>query len=393
MAQELTRFTFFTTLLTTLLALQLIPTVISHNNAGAPAPYISPLDMWIAHNIKEHEERKPNIAHGPFNRTVLDKALIQAEEGGIKLIKVKKDGGGDFDTLTAAVDSIPFHNKQRVVVWIGGGEYFEKIAINQTKDFVLFYGEPSDMPKIVYNGTAAEFGTVNSATVVVESDYFIAVNIIFVNSAPMPDGNRTGEQAVAMRISGDKAAFHNCKFLGFQDTLCDDRGMHFFKDCYVEGTVDFIFGNGKSLYLNTTIKSVAKNIGVVTAQARETVGDESGFAFLYCNITGEGNSTTYLGRAWKLRPRVIFAYSYMGTIIKSEGWSTDKYPERNGTVYYGEYKCKGPGASLSGRVGYAKILQPVEIIPFLSLTYIHGSNWLLPPPKVEMLNHLLHKTV
>lgn len=52
-----------------------------------------------------------------------------------------------------------------------------------------------------------------------------------------------------MRISGDKAAFYNCKFLGFQDTLCDDKGNHLFKDCYIEGTVDFIFGGARSLYL------------------------------------------------------------------------------------------------------------------------------------------------
>lgn len=52
-----------------------------------------------------------------------------------------------------------------------------------------------------------------------------------------------------MRIGGEKAAFYNCKFYGFQDTLCDDKGLHFFKDCHIEGTVDFIFGNGKSIYL------------------------------------------------------------------------------------------------------------------------------------------------
>lgn len=69
------------------------------------------------------------------------------------------------------------------------------------------------------------------------------------NSAPMPDVRGSGGQAVAMRISGDKAAFHDCHFIGYQDTLCDDRGRHFFKDCYIQGTVDFIFGNGKSLYL------------------------------------------------------------------------------------------------------------------------------------------------
>lgn len=69
------------------------------------------------------------------------------------------------------------------------------------------------------------------------------------NSAPRPDGKAKGAQAVAMRISGDKAAFYNCKFIGFQDTLCDDKGNHLFKDCYIEGTVDFIFGGATSLYL------------------------------------------------------------------------------------------------------------------------------------------------
>lgn len=54
-----------------------------------------------------------------------------------------------------------------------------------------------------------------------------------------------------MRIGGDMAAFYNVRFYGFQDTFCDDRGRHFFKDCYIEGTADFIFGNAKSIYLVT----------------------------------------------------------------------------------------------------------------------------------------------
>ena len=129
--------------------------------------------------MEEHQERKANIANG-FNRTVLDQLLVKAEDSGVKVIKVKKNGSGDFDTVTAAVENIPLENMQRVVVWIGGGEYFEKITINRTKNFVTFYGDPMDIPKIVFNGTATEFGTVNSATVAVESDYFMAVNIVFV---------------------------------------------------------------------------------------------------------------------------------------------------------------------------------------------------------------------
>lgn len=57
-----------------------------------------------------------------------------------------------------------------------------------------------------------------------------------------------GWQAAAFRVSGDKAYFYGCGFYGAQDTLCDDAGRHYFKDCYIEGSIDFIFGNGRSMY-------------------------------------------------------------------------------------------------------------------------------------------------
>ena len=78
---------------------------------------------------------------------------------------------------------------------------------------------------------------------------------------------------------------------------------------------------------NTMIQSVAKGVGVITAQARENVADTSGFAFVHCNISGSGD--TYLGRAWRLRPRVVFAYTYMGTLINGEGWSDNLHADRD----------------------------------------------------------------
>ncbi|KAH1074768.1 hypothetical protein J1N35_027096, partial [Gossypium stocksii] len=57
------------------------------------------------------------------------------------------------------------------------------------------------------------------------------------NTAPRPDRKMVGAQAIALRVSDDRSAFYNCKFIGFQDTLCDDRGNHFFMDCNIRGTV------------------------------------------------------------------------------------------------------------------------------------------------------------
>ncbi|KAE8731991.1 Pectinesterase 1 [Hibiscus syriacus] len=134
--------------------------------------------------------------------------------------------------------------------------HFEKITINRTKNFVTFFGDPLDMPKIEFNGTAVEFVTLNSATVVVDSDYFVA------NSAPMSDGQKVLVQAVAIRISGNKEPSITASSIGFQDTLYDDRGMYFFKDYYIEGTIDFIFGNGKSLYLATRGSTPSKFVRI-----------------------------------------------------------------------------------------------------------------------------------
>ncbi|PON66052.1 Pectinesterase, Tyr active site [Parasponia andersonii] len=344
----------------------------------------SKLDAWIESNMRAY--LKGANGGETVTKFSLDKQLREAELA-VKVVKVRKDGSGDFKTVTEAVKSISSGNTRRVVIWIGGGVYREKITVDRSKAFVTFYGDEDDVPVITFDGTAKTYGTVYSATVAVESAYFVAVNIAFVNSAPMPSGNKEGEQAVAMRISGDKAAFHNCKFIGFQDTLCDDKGRHFFRDCYIEGTVDFIFGNGQSLYLNTTIKSVAKNIGVITAQARVKVSENSGFTFIHCNITGSGD--TYLGRAWKMSPRVIFAYTYMGTLINASGWSSSMWPiqaPRNRSVYYGEYKCSGPGATTSSRVKYSKVLSDAEVRPFLSMTYIQGNKWLIKPPNLKLKN-------
>ncbi|XP_044512504.1 putative pectinesterase 63 [Mangifera indica] len=190
-----------------------------------------------------------------------------------------------------------------------------------------FFGDPKSMPKIVFDRTAAKYGTVDSATVAVESDYFVAINIEFVNSASMPDAKRDDQQAVALRISEDKTAFHNCKFIGYQDTLCDFVGRHIFRDCYIEGPVDFIFGDGQSLYLNSNIKSVAIGLSVITVHGRQEVSGSSGFAFVHCKIIGSGD--TYLGRAWKKSPRVIFAFTFTGEHINDQGWLNGMYGESN----------------------------------------------------------------
>ncbi|PSS32459.1 Pectinesterase [Actinidia chinensis var. chinensis] len=347
----------------------LIPIVTSDDTTPIP-PNKAQLGSWFQENVLHHGARKDG----------LDPALVAAEEGGAKIVKVRKDGGGDFKTVAAAVGSIPAGNTRRVVVWIGGGKYTEKIKIDRNKPFVTFYGAPNDVPTLVFDGTAAEYGTVDSATLIVESDYFSAANLIIANSAPRPDGKRKGAQATSLRISGDKAAFYNTKIYGFQDTVCDDKGRHFFKDCYIEGTVDFIFGSGKSLYLNTELHVIPGDpVALITAQARKSNSEDTGYAFVHCDVTGTGRNA-FLGRAWMPYAKVVYAYTTMSDVVDPKGWSDNFKPENDKNVFFGEYNCKGPGSSLEGRVGFFKKLSDADATPFLNLGFIEGSKWLLPPP-------------
>ncbi|KAK6926246.1 Pectinesterase, catalytic [Dillenia turbinata] len=331
------------------------------------------LGSWFQTNVQHYTARKSKI----------DPALAAAEASP-RIIKVNKNGGGDFKTITDALKSLPAgNNTKRVVIKIAGGEYTEKIKVERTKNFITFYGAPNDMPTFVYGGTALQYGTIDSASLIVEGDYFVASNIIIKNSAPPPDGVRKDAQAVALRVSGDKAAFYNCKLYGYQDTLCDDRGKHFFKDCHIEGTVDFIFGNAKTLYLNTQINVVPSILGmtVITAQGRKSSSEDNGYVFAHCKVTGTAKRTL-LGRPWFEAPVVIFAYTEMSNVLSPLGWSNNNHPERERTMLFGEYKNTGPGSSPKDRASFVRRLSDAQARTYLSLDYIEGSKWLLPPPRI-----------
>ncbi|RDX74984.1 hypothetical protein CR513_45183 [Mucuna pruriens] len=328
------------------------------------------LDTWFNENVGPLDQRKSTI----------DPKLVVAEEGA-KVVKVMKDGSGQFKTITDAINHIPTGNTKRVIVHIGPGNYNEKIKIDRTKPFITLYGVPENMPNLTFGGTAQQYGTIESATLIVGSDYFVAANIIISNSAPRPDGKKPGAQAVALRISSDKATFYNCKVFGFQDTVCDDKNRHFFKDCLIQGTMDYIFGSAKSLYLNNELRTLGNDneATVIVAQARKSEAKDSVYSFVHCDITGTGTNT-YLGRAWMPHPKVVFAYTNMSSVVKKEGWSNNMHPEYEKSVRFGEYQNKGPGADPNGRSPLAKQLSDEEVKPYITLDLIEGSKWLLPPP-------------
>lgn len=293
----------------------------------------------------------------------------------------KKPGVGDYTSVQKAVNALPLINLLRVVIIINPGVYTEKVDIPPTKAFITFQGAGADKTVIQWGDNAGTpgsnghpMGTYFSATVAVNSNYFIAKNLTFKNTTPSPPSGASGKQAVAFRISGDTASFLGCKFLGAQDTLYDHIGRHYFKDCYIEGSIDFIFGNGLSLYEECHLHAISSTYGALTAQKRDSLLEATGFSFVKCKVTGSG--AFYLGRAWGSFSRVVFAYTYMDKIIAPKGWYNWGDRTRELTVFYGQYKCTGPGANFAGRVSWSRELTDEEAKPFIDLSFVDGDEWI-----------------
>ncbi|KAG0580736.1 hypothetical protein KC19_4G195100 [Ceratodon purpureus] len=297
-----------------------------------------------------------------------------------------------YTSLQSAIDAVPENNTGQVTIEILPGTYTEKVSIPASKPFITLQGAGRALTIITYNDTANSTGsTVKSATFSIFAANFTARNITFQNSAPYAIAGQTGAQAVALLVWGDMAAFYGCGFVSSQDTICDQNGRHYFRDCYVEGNIDIIWGNGQSLYEYCEIQSTAdNNSGCITAQGRASDDETTGFAFVGGSITGTGYNL--LGRAYGLYSRVVFINTYMENIINPAGWDdwpTSDFAKLNSKstrrllatstqrhYFYGEYGNTGPGANLTYRVSWMKNLTSADAANFSSLSFIDGTLWL-----------------
>jgi polygalacturonase len=316
-----------------------------------------------------------------------------------KTLYVAADGTGDYYSIQRAIDVAP---AEGAVISVAPGTYREVLTIN--KPNVVLRAPYEDATKTVVVGdksAGTAGGTLESATVNVLANDFLAQNITFEN-----DFNRThpqlpqGSQAVALLVRGDRDVFENVRILGHQDTLyaggpeCStgtgigigtgagaDRACptarQYFTRCYVEGNVDFIFGDGKTVFDRCVISSNAHSVGFITAQSKNYAGQDSGFVFRDCRlVAAPGVDNVYLGRPWRPYATVVYLNTWMGSHILPEGWrewhpgETDYLP----TAFFAEYRSSGPGAESSRRESHAHALTPQQAEEFEPQAFLRGGD-------------------
>src|SRR5215204_289362 len=222
-------------------------------------------------------------------------------------LTVAADGSGDLKTVSEAIGRVPENNKTRFVIFIKKGVYNEQIRVPADKPYISFIGESAETTRISFDLNNKRAGTTSAAyAVYIGGHDFYAENITFENSFDFK-ANQTkgGTQAVAVLSEADRLVFKNCKFLGWQDTLYAKNGRQYFENCYIEGHVDFIFGQASAVFENCTIHSKAD--GYIAAPMRFAADEPSGFVFLNSTLTSENTEKgVYLGRPWRDYGRTVF---------------------------------------------------------------------------------------
>ena len=285
---------------------------------------------------------------------------------------VKADGTGDYRTVQAAVDAVPDGNSRPVVIRIEPGVYKEHITVPRQKPFITFKGRDAENTVLTFDLYAGmkdaegrEIGTFRTPSVTIAADEFTAEHVTFENSAG-PVG-----QAVAIAVFGDRAVFRNCRFLGWQDTLLDHIGRHYYERCTIVGHCDFIFGGGTAFFDRCRIHCLKSSY--ITAAS--TPQQESyGYVFSDCTIAGEPGVKSCLGRPWRDYAHVIFLNTHMAELVRPEGWHNWDKPEREQTARYAEYNSTGPGAAPAARVAWSRQLTAEEAQTITVKTVLAGQD-------------------
>ncbi len=321
------------------------------------------------------------------------------------------EGITEFPTIQMAMDHHPFAGigpggkPGRVFIEIAPSVYHERVIVTQNHANITLVGmgaSPADV--VITNSLNAKQagGTFFTETVEVNGEGFEADNLTFENTA----GN-TG-QAVAIAVRADRAIFKHCRFLGHQDTLFADYGRQYYLDSYIEGGVDFIFGNAAAVFDHSEIHANAP--GWLTAQSRTSPDQTTGYVILNSRVTSSIEHTppsapagalgalpstvraagstatgsapaaavtrefTSLGRPWRPYSRVVYINTWLCADVAPQGWSAWGKTPGTPLADYAEFNSTGPGANPTARVSWSHQLTAVEADQFMPKLFLAGSD-------------------
>ncbi|KAK0199648.1 pectin lyase fold/virulence factor [Desarmillaria ectypa] len=273
---------------------------------------------------------------------------------GAVVVRGSGTKSGEYSTVQAAVTALP-NDGTTQVIFIYAGTYSEQVYINRTGKTTIM-GQTSDTTSytsntvtITHSSSLGTAGTDDLAgTLRVHKDDFALYNVNLKNTFGQAS---TNGQALALSAYGTNQGYYGVGFYSYQDTVLAETGNQFYGSCYIEGAVDYIFGQSARAYFH---KNMIASIGAgaITANGRTSSSGASLFVINKATITTSSSATTslqgkvYLGRPWGNYARVVYTSCSLGNLINSAGWEQWSSSSPNTDhVTFAEYNSTGSGAS------------------------------------------------
>jgi pectin methylesterase-like acyl-CoA thioesterase len=329
------------------------------------------------------------VPSGPTNITVGGNSTVDGTTppaGALLVSKTVIAGTATYKTIQDALNAAPASSKTNATIFIYPGVYNEQLIVNKSGT-TIFIGYSNATDDYSQNQVSIEFdhgidtqGTEGSdtdgATVYATGNYFYAYNINFRNTA----GTTQNIASLGFAVKSSKyAALYGCQIYGNQDTL-DISGYLFTFKTYIEGNVDFIFGNGAAYFLDSTISPNEDGISI-TADKRALNTTTGGLVFDQCTLKPAPGTGPFknigLGRPWNSNARVAFVDCFLDSMISAAGWNqwSKSTPNTNG-VTFGEYHNYGPGSNICARASFSQQLSDTDVVQFQLGNFFASTNFI-----------------
>tara|TARA_R110000868_G_scaffold86601_4_gene242866 strand:- start:186 stop:1181 length:996 start_codon:yes stop_codon:yes gene_type:complete len=306
---------------------------------------------------------------------------INAQNKNQQKITVALDGTGDFKSIQEAINATNNTIDEIITIYIKNGVYKEKIQISETKHHIKLVGENRENTIITFDDYSGKIDAVTNEKIGTSTSYTMLVNgnNIEIHNLTIENSTCNVGQAVALHVIGNQFFITNSNIFGCQDTLyaTGTNSNQLYLNCTITGTTDFIFGAATAVFKDCIIIS-KKNSYITAASTPEN--SEFGYVFLNCNLIANPEvSETFLGRPWRPYAQTVFIKCNLGSHIIPEGWNAwedARFPNKDKTAFYAEYKNKGKGAISTQRVPWSRQLTVKEAKKYTIKTIFKNcSNW------------------
>jgi pectin methylesterase-like acyl-CoA thioesterase len=293
---------------------------------------------------------------------------------------------GPYKNVTAAISALPNDGKD-YTIYVMSGTYNEQISITRTGKTII-RGQTTFENDYTQNTVTIQYsnGVLTSANKDEETPIVNAknsdgkglalYNIDFKNTYPQT----ANTAALAADFYGTVQSY-GCSFIGYQDTLLANKGTQVFSNCYIEGSVDFIWGFSTAYFSKSVIATNTAG-SCIAAMSRSSATATGGYVFDNCLVTytstyGSTYQTTWLGRPYSSYSRVVYMNSYLDKHINPAGWQIwSKSSPQTDYVTFGEFNNTGPGSWSSSRATFSTNLTETQAEAYTLSSWIGDTTWL-----------------